>query len=172
MEVERLSTHGGSLRLYVRHASESAPPAATVSALRIEEKEAGLDGGEVYTDFGERVRALKRALLTLLIRLKSERKRIVGYGAPAKGNTLLNYCGIGSDFLSFTVDRNVHKQGLLLPGTHIPIRPPDAIYEEKPELVLILPWNLRDEIMSQLTIQDWGGRYIVPLPQPAIVDAM
>src|SRR5262249_1129999 len=107
--------------------------------------------------------------LSLLIALEEEGRSVVGYGAPAKANTLLNYCGIGADFLEFTVDRSEYKQGLLLPGTHIPIKPPAAIVERKPDFVLILPWNLADEIMSQLAdIREWGGKFIIPIPRPTI----
>ncbi len=171
VDVDRLGTHGGSLRLYVQHSEDDERVSESVSFLASEEIAAGLDKAEIYRAFGAKVRALKRSLLTLLIGLIDDRKRIAGYGAPAKGNTLLNYCGIGTDFLAFTVDRNIYKQGLLLPGTHIPIRPPDAIFEEKPDYVLILPWNLRDEIMAQLAgIREWGGKFIVPIPHPAVLD--
>jgi SAM-dependent methyltransferase len=170
VDADRLQTHGGSLRLYIRH-SGSQKMSESVSRLASEEIGAGLDKAETYRTFGAHVRALKRSLLTLLIGLIDDGKRVAGYGAPAKGNTLLNYCGIGTDFLAFTADRNPYKQGLLLPGTHIPIRPPAAIFEEKPDYVLILPWNLRDEIIAQLAgIREWGGKFIVPIPQPAILD--
>jgi SAM-dependent methyltransferase len=170
VDADRLLTHGGSLRLYVRH-SGTQKMSESVSRLASEEIGAGLDKAETYRTFGAHVRALKRSLLTLLIGLIDDGKRVAGYGAPAKGNTLLNYCGIGTDFLAFTADRNPYKQGLLLPGTHIPIRPPEAIFEEKPDYVLILPWNLRDEIIAQLAgIREWGGKFIVPIPQPAVLD--
>jgi ubiquinone/menaquinone biosynthesis C-methylase UbiE len=168
-DVERLPTHGGSLRLHVRHAP--ADETAALAALRAEELAYGLQDAATYDKFRTRVRALKRELLSLLIDLKNAGKRIVGYGAPAKGNTLLNYCGIGKDFLLFTVDRNVHKQGLLLPGTRIPIKAPEAIFREKPDFILILPWNLQHEITSQLAgIRDWGGRFIVPIPHPRVLE--
>jgi len=171
VDVERLRTHGGSLRLYVRNIESQTPISESVRQLEREELNAGLNDRKIYQAFGERVRALKRSLVGLLIALVNDGKRIVGYGAPAKGNTLLNYCGIGVDFLPFTTDRNVFKQGLLLPGTRIPIRPPEAIFDEKPDFVLILPWNLREEITSQLAgIRAWGGKFIVPIPQPAILD--
>jgi len=171
VDAERLRTHGGSLRLYVRHAGAAGSLARRVSDLETEEIAAGLNDAAAYIAFDARVRALKRSLLSLLIELVGRKKSILGYGAPAKGNTLLNYCGIGPDFLTFTVDRSTHKQGLLLPGTHIPIRNPDAIFSFKPDFVLILPWNLREEIMTQLAgIRDWGGKFIVPIPQPAILD--
>jgi SAM-dependent methyltransferase len=171
VDVDRLGTHGGSLRLYVRPAGARSEQSAAVTRLREEEIAAELDKMHTYTRFGEKVRALKRSLLSLLIGLIDEGKTIVGYGAPAKGNTLLNYCGIGTDFLAFTVDRNIYKQGLLLPGTHIPIRPPEAVFSEKPDYVLILPWNLRDEIVAQLAgIREWGGKFIVPIPHPIVLD--
>jgi SAM-dependent methyltransferase len=170
INVERLPIHGGSLRLVVRHTGHGCVD-ASVGALRTEEHAAGLDRGEIYSAFGPRVRALKKNLLALLASLVRDGKRIVGYGAPAKGNTLLNYCGIGTDLLAFTVDRNPHKQGMLLPGSRIPIVAPERLFAEKPEFVLILPWNLRDEIMKQLNIGGWGGRFILPIPQPSIVDA-
>lgn len=171
VDADRLQTHGGSLRLYVRHSGAGEKMSESVSRLASEEISAGLDKAETYRTFGADVRALKRSLLTLLIGLINDGKRVAGYGAPAKGNTLLNYCGIGTDFLAFTADRNTYKQGLLLPGTHIPIRPPDAIFEEKPDYVLVLPWNLRDEIIAQLAgIREWGGKFIVPIPHPVILD--
>jgi SAM-dependent methyltransferase len=171
VDVDRLQTHGGSLRLYVCHSGAREQMSESVSRIASEEIGAGLDRVETYRTFGANVRALKRSLLTLLIGLINDGKRIAGYGAPAKGNTLLNYCGIGTDFLAFTADRNTYKQGLLLPGTHIPIHPPDAIFSAKPDYVLILPWNLRDEIMAQLAgIREWGGKFIVPIPYPAILD--
>jgi 2-polyprenyl-3-methyl-5-hydroxy-6-metoxy-1,4-benzoquinol methylase len=169
-DVERLATHGGSLRLYVRHEADGGPSPA-IDQLEREERAAGLAGPEAYAAFGFRAAELKRSLLALLIGLKSKGRRIVGYGAPAKGNTLLNFCGIRTDFLDFTVDRNVHKQGMLLPGVRIPVRPPEAIFAAKPEFVLILPWNLRNEITAQLAgIRAWGGRFIVPIPSPAILE--
>jgi hypothetical protein len=171
IDVERLSTHGGSLRLYVAH-RDGAAPAASVDELRREEASAGLNRIETYDAFGDRVRKLKRSLLRLLIDLVEDGKSIAAYGAPAKGNTLLNYCGIGRDFISFTVDRNVHKQGLLLPGTRIPVFAPDEIERRKPDYVVILPWNLREEIVSQLTrLPDWSGRFIVPVPEPVVLDS-
>jgi hypothetical protein len=172
VDVDRLPTHGGSLRLYVTHAGAGGQVSANVVRLKSEELASGLARPETYVVVGEHVRALKRALLSLLIPLKEQGKLIVGYGAPAKGNTLLNYCGIGTDFLPFVMDRSVHKQGLLLPGTRIPIRAPDAIFEVKPDYVLILPWNLLEEITDQLAgIREWGGRFIVPIPRPVILDA-
>lgn len=170
IDVERLSTHGGSLRLYVAHADRTIV-AEAVEQLRQEEILAGLDRLATYETFGHRVRQLKRSLLRLLIGLIEEGKFVAAYGAPAKGNTLLNYCGVGRDFIAFTVDRNVHKQGLLLPGTRIPVLAPDEIAKRRPDYVLILPWNLREEIVAQLNqIPDWTGQFILPVPEPVILD--
>jgi len=139
-------------------------------ALLEREHAAGLDRLDTYLAFPESVRAAKRDLLDFLNALKRDGLRLVGYGAPAKGNTLLNYCGIGSDFLDFTVDVSPHKQGLYLPGTRIPVRSPDAIREARPDVVLILPWNLRDEITAQHAyVGEWGGRFAVPAPEPALL---
>jgi hypothetical protein len=171
VDVERLSTHGGSLRLYVAHADRTAVT-ESVRQLRREEVQAGLDRLVTYETFGLRVRQLKRSLLRLLIGLVEEGKSVAAYGAPAKGNTLLNYCGIGRDFIAFTVDRNVHKQGLLLPGTRIPVLAPDEIAKRRPDFVLILPWNLREEIVAQINeIPDWTGQFIIPVPEPVILDS-
>ena len=135
------------------------------------ETEEGLRSPARYTIFANQVEESKRALLELLIRLRRDRKRVVGYGAPGKGNTLLNYCGIRGDFLEYTVDRNPHKQGLFTPGTHIPILAPEKIAETKPDYILVLPWNLIDEIASQLSyVAEWGGRLIVPIPRASILD--
>jgi SAM-dependent methyltransferase len=165
-DVEELPTHGGSLRLHVRHAGDASKPVTlAVGRVRAAERAAGLEGMEAYRRFAGRAVETKRALLDFLIGAHRAGKKVVGYGAPAKGNTLLNYCGIGRELLPFTVDRSTHKQGLLLPGTRIPIRPPEAIREERPDFVLILPWNLRDEIAAQMAfIRDWGGRFVVPIP--------
>ncbi len=169
-DVEELSTHGGSLRIYVWHQQNQMKPVGRrVDDLLAREQDAGFTNVERYLCFGEQVKETKRQLLEFLITAKHEGKRIVGYGAPAKGNTLLNYCGIRSDFVDYTVDRSPHKQGLFLPGTHIPICSPDRIPETKPDYLLILPWNLRDEIMAQMThIRDWNGRFVVPIPQVEI----
>jgi hypothetical protein len=130
------------------------------------ERDYGLERLETYDRFAEQVRQTKRALLAFLIRAREENKRVVGYGAPAKGNTLLNYCGVRTDFIDYTVDRSPHKQGLFLPGTHIPIHAPDRIRETKPDYVLVLPWNLKDEIIRQMAdIREWGGRFVVPIPR-------
>ncbi|MBC8123829.1 MAG: class I SAM-dependent methyltransferase [Gemmatimonadaceae bacterium] len=165
-DVDELPTHGGSLRVYAqREGSEPRPVHERVAAVLSREQEMGLDCEETYTEFNDRVGSVKRNLLAFLSEARQQGKSVVGYGAPAKGNTLLNYCGIRSDFLAFTVDRSPHKQGRYLPGSHIPIRHPDAIFEAKPDFVLILPWNLREEIVEQMAgIRDWGGQFVVPIP--------
>ncbi|MEE8515344.1 MAG: class I SAM-dependent methyltransferase, partial [Alphaproteobacteria bacterium] len=169
-DVEELTTHGGSLRLYGRHAGAGIGQSETLIRLKAEETAAGLDDIGSYMDFAEGARHTKRALLRFLIEAKGEGKSIAAYGAPAKGNTLLNYCGIRGDFLDYTVDRNPHKQGLYLPGTRIPILAPERIFETKPDYVLILPWNLKDEIMEQMAaIRQWGGRFVVPIPEVEIL---
>jgi C-methyltransferase C-terminal domain len=141
--------------------------------LRLRERESadGLRDLKTYSGFGESVRETKRSLLDLLIGLKREGKSVVGYGAPAKGNTLLNYCGIGKDFLDYTVDVSPHKQNHFLPGTHIPIYSPERIQRTQPDYILILPWNLRDEIIEQLSdVRRWGGRFIIPIPKPEVLE--
>jgi 2-polyprenyl-3-methyl-5-hydroxy-6-metoxy-1,4-benzoquinol methylase len=166
-DVEELPTHGGSLRIFGRHAADEARAVTpAVHALRAREIEAGLDGDEVYRRFSAQVVETKRSVLEFLIQVKRAGKTVVGYGAPAKGNTLLNYCGVRGDMIDFTVDRSPHKQGLLLPGTRIPIRHPDAILEARPDYLFILPWNLRDEIVEQMqAIRGWGGQFVVPIPR-------
>ncbi len=166
-DVDELPTHGGSLRIYARHDSDEARVVtARVEELRQREIEAGLTKIPTYTAFSEQVKEAKRKLLTFLIEAKRAGKSIVGYGAPAKGNTLLNYCGIRNDFLDYTVDLSPHKQGRYLPGTHLPIRSPESIAETKPDYLLILPWNLKDEIMEQMAeIRSWGGQFVVPIPE-------
>jgi hypothetical protein len=168
-DVEELPTHGGSLRIYARSAASPGSPDGRVEAMRRRERDAGYARLETYSGFGARVKETKRKLLEFLIRAKREGKTVVGYGAPGKGNTLLNYCGIGTDFLDYTVDRNPYKQGNLLPGSRIPIRHPDEIIRSKPDYVLILPWNLKDEIMTQMAgIRAWGGKFVVPIPETAV----
>ncbi|MDR3506466.1 MAG: class I SAM-dependent methyltransferase [Caulobacteraceae bacterium] len=169
-DLEELTTHGGSLRVFAGHAGAHGAASARVEAFRAREGEAGLDDLDAYADFAGRVRATKRAFLKLLIGLKDQGASIVAYGAPAKGNTLLNYCGVRGDFLDYAVDANPHKQGLLLPGTGIPVHAPERIFETRPDYVLILPWNLKDEIVAQTAaIREWGGQFILPLPEPAIL---
>jgi SAM-dependent methyltransferase len=169
-DVEELWTHGGSLRIHVCHADDTAHPTQpSVSMLVHGEQDAGLLRLETYAAFAEQVSATKRKLLSFLIEAKEQGGTIVGYGAPGKGNTLLNYCAIRRDFLDYTVDRNPYKHGKYLPGTHIPIFPPEKIAETKPDYVLILPWNLRDEIVKQLAyIRDWGAKFIVPIPDVSV----
>jgi 2-polyprenyl-3-methyl-5-hydroxy-6-metoxy-1,4-benzoquinol methylase len=170
-DVEELWSHGGSLRVYARHQADASRPVTDrVTELRRREEAAGYRKIETYTRFEERVRETKRKILELLIDAKRKGKRIAGYGAPGKGNTLLNYCGIRSDFIDFTVDRNPYKHGRFLPGTHIPIFPPEKIDQEKPDFIFILPWNLKDEIMAQLAhARGWGARFIVPIPEATVL---
>ena len=165
--VEELSTHGGSLRVYACHSADrSKPTDGRVEELRAREESHGITRLECYSLFAEQVKETKRALLEFLINAKRSGKTIVGYGAPGKGNTLLNYCGIRTDFLDYTVDLNPYKQGKFLPGTHIPICEPQRIRETKPDYLFVLPWNLKDEIMQQNSyIRDWGGRFVVPIPR-------
>jgi 2-polyprenyl-3-methyl-5-hydroxy-6-metoxy-1,4-benzoquinol methylase len=170
-DVQELPTHGGSLRLYCCHAGTNPRTVdKRVSQLREHEIAAGIHKLETYSSFAERARKTRWELLTLLIDLKRQAKRVVGYGAPAKANTLLNYCGMGRDFLDYTVDISPHKQGLFLPGTHIPICHPQLIRQTQPDYVLILPWNLRDEVMGQLAdIRRWGGKFIIPIPTAEVI---
>lgn len=171
-DVETLSTHGGSVRIYLCHTTKDSPPVSDrVHALRAREVEFGLNDLATYESFGERVEDVKRRLLKFLIEAHEKGKTVVGYGAPAKGNTLLNYCGIRSDLLSYTVDRSPHKQGRYLPGTRLPVFPPKKIMETKPDYVLILPWNLEKEIVAQMRgIAKWGGRFVVPIPDVRIIE--
>jgi SAM-dependent methyltransferase len=166
-DVDELATHGGSLRIYACHESDASKNLSpNVSTLIAQEESAGLGNIRRYKEFGNRIRATKRSLLSFLITAKSDGKSIVGYGAAAKGNTLLNFCGVGTDFLDYTVDRSPHKQGKYLPGTRIPIYPPEKLGETKPDYILILPWNLQDEIIEQQsTVRSWGGQFIVPIPE-------
>jgi SAM-dependent methyltransferase len=166
-DVEELPTHGGSLRIYARHAQDSSKPiGARAQGLKAREEKAGFGRLDHYLSFGPQVEATKRKLLSFLIAAKQEGKRVVGYGAPAKGNTLLNYCGVRTDFIDYTVDRSPHKQGHFLPGVHIPIHSPEKVRETRPDYLLILPWNLREEVMEQMAfIRDWGGKFVVPIPE-------
>jgi SAM-dependent methyltransferase len=166
-DVEELPTHGGSLRVYGAHADDPEKPESEAAReLRERERAAGYEDIETYLGYGRRVEADKRQILAFLIDLKQGHLRIAGYGAPAKGNTLLNYCGVGKDFIDYTCDLNPHKQGHFLPGSHIPIRSPEAIREDRPDVVLILPWNLKQEIVQQLSfIRDWGGRFAARTPE-------
>jgi 2-polyprenyl-3-methyl-5-hydroxy-6-metoxy-1,4-benzoquinol methylase len=170
-DVEELPTHGGSLRIYGRHVEyRDLPIDERVIQLKAKESTARLDKVETYLSFDKQVQIVKRQLLQFAIEAKNQGKSIVAYGAPAKGNTLLNYCGIRTDFIDYTVDRSPHKQGLFLPGTHIPVYYPDRIAETKPDYLLILPWNLRSEIVEQMVhIREWGGKFVVPIPQLEII---
>lgn len=170
-DVDELPTHGGSLRVYAQHDTHTARPvAASVGTLLDRERQDGYERLDTYQAFRGKVEATKRALLRFLIEAKQEGRQVVGYGAPGKGNTLLNFCGIRTDFLDYTVDRSPHKQGMFLPGTRVPIYAPERIEQTKPQYVLILPWNLKEEIMKQLSgIRQWGGRFVVPIPELAIL---
>ncbi len=170
-DVEELPTHGGSLRIYGAHAEDREKPETDAAReLRERERAAGLEELDIYLGYGRRVERDKRQILSFLIDLKEQGLSVVGYGAPAKGNTLLNYCGVGRDFVEYTCDLNPHKQGHFLPGSHIPIRSPEAIREERPDVVLILPWNLKDEIVEQLAfIREWGGRFAARTPELQLI---
>lgn len=168
-DVEELPTHGGSLRIYATR-DDAQEIRASVNELLETERGRGLDSLEGYSAFQPCVDKVKHDLLAFLIEAKSDGKRIAGYGAPGKGNTLLNYCGIGPDFLDYTVDRNPYKQGKYTPGSRIPIVSPEQIAETKPDYVLILPWNLRNEIISSNSaVFDWGGKFVVPIPELEII---
>lgn len=171
-DVEEIPTHGGSLRIYVCHEGDSTKTnTPAVDVLINYEKGGGFDKLETYSSFKKEVFRTKNNLLKFLIEAKEANKNIVGYGAPGKGNTLLNFCGIRTDILDYTVDRNPYKQDKFLPGTHIPIFHPDKIFDTKPDYVLILPWNIKDEIIEQLSeISTWGGKFIIPIPELEIVD--
>ena len=171
-DVEELPTHGGSLRIYGKHqACTEHPISETVGLLREKEIVAGLDKITSYLNFSDRVQSTKRKLLSFLIEAKNTGKSVVGYGAPAKGNTLLNYCGVKTDLLEYTVDLSDRKQGQFLPGTHIPVYHPDRIRETKPDYVLILPWNIKEEVMTQMAyIKEWGGKFVVPIPQLEVLE--
>lgn len=164
--VEELASHGGSLRVYgCRIESETHPPTQTISKVLADEERAGLTGPEGYSRFAEKVKQTKFEFLEFLLSAAREGKSVAGYGAPGKSATLLHYCGIGKDLIEYTVDRSPYKQGHYLPGTHIPIYHPDRIRETKPDYVVILPWNLKSEIMQQLQfVREWGGRFVVPIP--------
>lgn len=171
-DVDDLPTHGGSIRIYARHSDDTTKPVhARVAAMKERERSAGHFDLDYYFNFGERVKESKRALLEFLIAAKRAGKRVAAYGAPGKGNTLLNYCGIRTDFIDYTVDRSPHKQGNYLPGTRIPIHSPDKVSETQPDYLLLLPWNLKDEIVRQMAhIRAWGGKFVVPIPHVQIID--
>jgi len=169
-DVEELTTHGGSLRIYARHAEcKSKDVSKHVETLLRREEEQGFEKLNLYLSFNQKVKSTKRSILDFLNQSKNADKILVGYGAPAKGNTLLNYCGIRTDYIEYTVDRSPHKQGHFLPGTHIPICHPDKIRETQPDYLVILPWNLKDEIMKQMAyIRDWGGEFVTLIPEVRI----
>jgi SAM-dependent methyltransferase len=171
-DVEELPTHGGSLRIYGAHAEDTGKP-ETERAAELEERErsAGYENVATYSAYARQVEEEKREILSFLIELKRRGLSIAGYGAPAKGNTLLNFCGVGTDFIDYTVDLNPHKQGHLLPGSHIPIRAPEALRDTKPDVVLILPWNLREEIIEQHAyVREWGGKFAARAPEMQLLD--
>jgi len=171
IDVEELPTHGGSLRVYLAHEDSGRATEDSVSELLEREARHGLTDMATYESFGHKARRAKRDLLAFLIAAKSEGKKICGYGAPGKGNTLLNYCAIGTDFLDFTVDRNPYKHGCFTPGMHIPIKPVNAIDQAKPDYILILPWNLKDEIVCQMHhVVGWGAKFVVPIPFVTVID--
>jgi len=169
--VEELATHGGSVRFFVCRQDSARPEEPSVAAMRGDEAAYGLDLAETYEAWSREVVATKFSLLDLCLKLKEQGKTIVGYGAPAKGVTLLNYCGIGPDFIDYTVDRAPSKQGRLIPGVRVPIRDPEEIFRTRPDFILILPWNLKDEIVGQMAgVREWGARFIVPVPRATIID--
>jgi len=170
-DVEEIPTHGGSLRIFAKHSDNNAQKITEkVIALLEKEHDAGLLNIETYRKFSKNVEIVKEKLYDFCINAKKENKKIIGYGAPAKGNTLLNFCKINSDLIEFTVDLNPHKQGKVLPGSHIPIKHPDIIKEIKPDYILILPWNLQDEIILQMNhIRKWGGKFVIPIPEVKIL---
>ena len=171
IDVEALDTHGGSLRIYLAHAASARRPSPRVSEVLEGEIESGFLEIETYAGFAIGVRRTKRNLLSFLIAAKEQGQRICAYGASANGNALLNSCGVGTDFLDFTVDRNPYKHGRFTPGMRVPIRPLEAIDEARPDYLLILPWNLKDEIVRRMRhIGDWGGKFVVPIPALQVID--
>jgi len=170
VDVEELPTHGGSLRIYASLESDAAVVSAACGRIMDEEEAAGLNGLQAFADFAARVREAKESFLAFLQRESARKKSVAGYGAPAKAATLLNYCGVGADAIAYTVDRNPYKQGKLVPGARIPIFAPEKIVETKPDFVVIFPWNIRDEVVSQQAIiRSWGGRFVVPIPVTEIL---
>ena len=170
-DVEQIPTHGGSLRVYLCRADAAHAVTSNVTGLLAHERQIGFEDITTYARFAARVHHTKRQLLDFLIDCKEKGARICGYGAPGKGNTLLNYCGIGPDFLDFTVDRNPYKHGRYTPGMHVPILPVEAIDEYKPDYLVILPWNLKKEIVAQMRhVADWGCKFVVPIPNVQIID--
>jgi SAM-dependent methyltransferase len=170
-DVDRLTTHGGSLRVYLCHADAAHAVSANVTSLLAHERAIGFEDVGTYAQFSDKVHHTKRQLLSFLIECKEKGARVCGYGAPGKGNTLLNYCGIGTDFLDFTVDRNPYKHGRFTPGMHIPIHPVSAIDEARPDFLLILPWNLKNEIVAQMRhVGGWGCKFVIPIPSVEVID--
>jgi len=169
-DVEELPTHGGSLRIYGRHAEQTGGSGERVKALVAREQRLRFGDIETYRTFSRRVKETKRKLLEFLISVQRDGKTVAGYGAPAKGNTLLNYCGIRTDLLEYTVDRSPHKQGKFLPGTHIPIFDPDRIRDTRPDFILILPWNIKEEVISQMAYaREWGAQFVIPIPEVRVM---
>jgi len=169
-DTEELPTHGGSLRIYAKHEDDPRPISQRVRHLLAEEEAAGMTRLDYYADFGAKIERVKQQVLEFFASAGHDGKSVAGYGAPAKGNTLLNYCGVTPRDIRYTVDRNPHKQGMYLPGTHIPIRAPEFVAEDRPDYLFILPWNLKDEIMDQMAhIRGWGGRFVVPIPELRVV---
>jgi SAM-dependent methyltransferase len=170
VDVEELSTHGGSLRVHARPEESCGEPLTRVKELFKEEEAAGLHTVEGHAGFGREVLKIRSDLISFLLDAATKGKTVAGYGAPGKGNTLLNHCGIRSDLVAYTVDRNPYKQGQFLPGTHIPIHAPDRLAETKPDYILVLPWNLREEIVKQLEyVRDWGAQLVFPIPELEVV---
>lgn len=170
-DVEELTTHGGSLRVFAQHRDGNQSTSDAVDRVLNDERDAGLDSLDGYQNFSEKVAKVKDDLLAFLRAARDDNKAVVGYGAPAKGNTLLNFCRVGPDSIQYTVDRSPHKQNHLLPGTHIPVHAPEKIDETKPDYVLILPWNLQEEIVAQLSqIDEWGGKCVVPIPELRLLE--
>jgi SAM-dependent methyltransferase len=167
LDVDELTTHGGSLRVYAAHEGEES---VSVAELLERERTAGLTAPAPYERLSAVAESVKKDLLAFLEAARADGRRVVAYGAPAKGNTLLNYCGISTDLVLFTVDRSPHKQGRFLPGSHLPIHAPDRIFEARPDYVLLLAWNLKDEIVEQMSaVREWGGRFVVPIPEVSIL---
>lgn len=170
-DVEELTTHGGSLRVTAQHTDGSHAQSVAVEKVLGDERNARLDSIDGYQNFSQKVSKIKDDLLQFLDGARSRGERVIGYGAPAKGNTLLNFCGIGPDSIQYTVDRSPYKQGRLLPGTHIPVHAPERIAETQPDYVLILPWNLQDEIVEQMShVREWGGKFVVPIPELRVIE--
>jgi hypothetical protein len=170
VDVQEIGTHGGSLRIFAQHAAEAQKPAPSVAAMLAKEDAAGMNTLEFYARFEEKVKETKRKILEFLIQAKREGKRVAGYGAAGKTNTLLNFCGIRQDFIDYTVDKNPYKQGKFLPGTHIPIHAPEKIRETKPDYLFVGVWNIQKEVIEQTSyIREWGGKWIIPIPEPKII---